>query len=86
MYTDNQTVTVYFFKSSGKWYSTEAVKWTGKYYGNEQLIYDAFKQSLRDHFKDYPKRLGDMDAVCVEPYHEHEHPICIRNGGWNNES
>lgn len=87
---DDSYVRVDFFKASGKWYTTEAVKWTGAYLasdpvGNQtktQSIHDAFAQSLRDHFKDRPGRLSDMDAVCLEPYHEHSHPIQIKYGGW----
>jgi hypothetical protein len=76
---DPEMVRVDFFKPSGKWYCTEAVKWTGEWKGNKQLIHDAFEQSLRDHLGD---RLNDMDAICIHPYHEHEHPICSRKGGW----
>lgn len=80
---DPAMVRVDFFKSSGKWYETEAVKWTGEWKGDKQLIHDAFKKSLKDHFKDYPDRLSDMDAICLEPYHEYSHPIQVKNGGWN---
>lgn len=82
-YSDNpKMVRVDFFKQSGKWYETEAVEWTGEWKGNKQGIHDAFKQSLRDHFKDKPGRYSDLDAVCLHPYHEHEHPIQIKKGGW----
>lgn len=77
---DDSYVRVDFFKPSGKWYTTEAVKWTGAYHSKNGLIHDAFAQSLRDHLGN---RLNDMDAVCLEPYHEHSHPISIRNGAWN---
>ncbi len=76
---DESMVRVDFFKSTGKWYATEAVRWTGSYKGS--LIHDAFVKSLRDHFGDKP-RLSDLDAVCLEPYHEHSHPIQIKCGGW----
>jgi hypothetical protein len=80
-YTEQEDmVRVDFFKQSGKWYCTEAVRWIG--WGKENLIHDAFKKSLRAHFKDCPNRLSDMDAICLKPYHELEHPICVRNGGW----
>jgi len=82
---DPAMVRVDFFKPSGKWYETEAVKWTGAWKGSEQLIHDAFKQSLRDHFKNSPDRLSDMDAVCIHPYHEMEHPIQVKAGKWNEE-
>lgn len=82
---DSSMVRVDFFKPSGKWYCTEAVKWTGEWIGandKKQDIFEAFKQSLRDHFKDNPNRLSDMDAICLEPYHEWEHPIQLKNGAW----
>lgn len=83
-YSDNPAmVRVDFFKPSGTWYTTEAVQWTGAWVGKEQSIIDAFAKSLRDHFGINAKRLSGMDAVCLEPYHEHAHPIQIKNGSWN---
>lgn len=79
---DASMVRVDFFKESGKWYTTEAVKWTGGWNSKNVMIHDAFVQSLRDHFKDAPNRLSDMDAVCLHPYHERPYPLCIRKGGW----
>ena len=54
--SDADSVRVDFFKESGKWYCTEAVRWTGHYAsedidtGKITLIHDAFAQSLADHF------------------------------------
>ena len=79
---DPEMVRVDFFKPSGKWYCTEAVKWTGEWKGTMQLIHDAFKKSLQDHFKDVPDRLSDMDAICLDPYHELSHPIQLKAGSW----
>jgi hypothetical protein len=76
--TDSAMVRVDFFKPTGKWYCTEAVKWTGEYSG-KSLIHDEFAKSLRDHLG---QRLSDMDAVCLHPYHEHAHPIQIKRSGW----
>ena len=75
---DDSIVRVDFFKASGKWYETEAVKWTGSY--DEGLIHDEFAKSLRDHLED--DRFKEMDAVCLEPYHAHGYPIQIKAGGW----
>lgn len=75
---DDSIIRVDFFKPSGKWYTTEAVKWTGEY--SSGLIHEEFAKSLRDHFKDNRKRLSDMDAICLKPYHQHSHPIQIKNG------
>ncbi len=82
--SDDDMVRVDFFRSTGKWYTTEGVKWTGEYSlgKNKQLIHAAFAQSLRDHFKDRPDRLSSMNAICLEPYHEASHPIMIKNGAW----
>ena len=81
-HTNDAMVRVDFFRPSGKWYATEAVHWTGEY--REGVIRDEFAKSLRDHFATTnPKRLSEMDAVCLEPYHMHSHPIMIKAGGWN---
>jgi len=78
--TDDRCVRVDFFKPLGKWYTTEAVVWTGTY--SNGLIHEQFAKSLRDHFAaDAPARL-DMDAVCLEPHHIRSHPIQIKAGGW----
>lgn len=76
---EENMVRVDFFKQSGRWYTVEAVRWTGNFDG---CIIDAFKQSLRDHFKDRSTAYQDMDAVCLHPYHIHSHPLCLRNGSW----
>ena len=75
---DSLMVRVDFFKDSGKWYTTEAVKWTGKY-KSPSLIHEEFAKSLVDHFKETPNRLKDMQAICLEPYHENAHPISLTN-------
>ena len=77
---DPSMVRVDFFEASGKWYTTEAVKWTEQY--DNGLIFDEFAKSLRDHFKDNPKRLSDMDAICLHPYHIHARPIILKKGAW----
>jgi len=82
-YSEDPTmVRVDFFKESGKWYTTEAVKWTGEWSSKGQSVHEAFRKSLRDHFKSNHLRLSEMAAVCLEPYHENSHPICIKKGNW----
>jgi hypothetical protein len=76
---DEAMVRVDFFKPSGKWYTTEAIKWTGAW-KDGTLIHDEFAKSLRDGLGN---RLKEMDAICLEPYHQNEHPIQIKAGGWN---
>jgi hypothetical protein len=76
---DDSIVRVDFFKSSGKWYTTEAVKWTGEWKNEDHLIHEEFAKSLRDALGN---RLKDMDAICLEPYYECPFPIQIKHGGW----
>lgn len=86
---DPSMVRVDFFKPSGKWYCTEAVKWTGKYFGkyekgieireDVQLPLDAFATSLCNHLDN---RLSEMTAICLEPYHEFSYPLMLKNGEW----
>lgn len=75
-------VRVDFFKPSGKWAYTEAVKWTGAWIAEQQDLFAAFRQSLRDHLgppnaKFNNVRHAGLRAVCLEPYHELAHPICV---------
>ena len=76
-YSDDPTmVRVDFFRPSGKWYTTEAVKWVGGWSKNV-CIWGAYKKALIAHFKDIP-RLDDMVAVCLEPYHEYGFPLMMK--------
>ena len=72
---DDRMVRVDFWKASGKWYTTEAILWTGAW-GKDVLIHKAFARSLCDALGD---RLSDMRATCLEPYHKHSHPISLIN-------
>lgn len=71
---DPAMVRVDFFTDTGKWKYTEAVKWTGEW-KSPSLIHDEFLKSLKDHLPD--GRLRGLRAICLEPYHEHSHPISI---------
>lgn len=79
-YSNNpESVRVDFFRPSGKWYTTEAVLFVGGWKSSpDNLIHDAFARSLRKHFVDDPDRLQGMIAICLEPYHEHSHPIMLK--------
>jgi len=70
--SDDSMVRVDFFRPSGKWYSTEAIKW--KMYSRVP-IHQAFKESLSEHCKG---RMVGMTAVCLNPYHEHAHPLMVK--------
>lgn len=76
---DEAMVRVDFFKPSGKWYATEAVK----FIRFDGCIYAAFAESLRQHLG---SRMQGMDAICLEPCHENAHPLQIKNGGWLHKS
>ena len=83
---DDSMIRVDFFKQGGKWYTTEAVKWTASWIGKgPEAVHpiSGLKKSLRDHFKEKPDRLSEMTAVCLDPYHEMAFPIMIKDGGWN---
>lgn len=73
--TDDTMVRVDFFKSSGKWYTTEAMQWL-----DAPLIHDGFKNSLRHHLLSDPGRLHGMIAVCLLPDHENMHPLMMPVG------
>lgn len=72
-YSDNPAmVRVDFFKISGKWYATEAIKWVDY----DGAIDRAFAKSLKAALlrEDGSVRYSGMTAVCLEPYHEHAYP------------
>jgi len=79
-YSDNPAmVRVDFFKDSGKWYTTEEMKWdryrTNEKDGSYEDIVETFKRCLREQFKGHYQ---GMIAICLEPYHEHAHPLMVR--------
>lgn len=75
---DADSVRVDFFRDTGKWYTTEAVKMSGQYEGGS--LYDIFIAALLAHLTqpDGTIRLAGMWAVCLDPYHEHSHPLMRR--------
>ena len=70
--TDEEMVRVDFFKPSGKWYATEEMKWTGSY--DSGYLPDVYRMLL---WKTFGKRFQGLFAVCLEPYHQHAHPLCV---------
>jgi hypothetical protein len=91
-YSDDDTmIRVDFFKPSGKWYTTEAIKWDGPCLGREQenqkinLLYDVFMEVLKKHLQQDQEenkiRLAGMTAVCLKPYFEHELPLLMKIPG-----
>lgn len=55
-----------------KWEYTEAIKWL-TWKGDEKLIHDAFLEALEA--ANLHRGIGI--AICLEPYHEHSHPITV---------
>lgn len=56
-----------------KWKYTEAVVWPTEMY-HADLIHEAFRQALKAHLG---QRMKGLVAICLEPYHEHSHPISM---------
>lgn len=65
-----ESVRVDFFKPSGKWYTTMALDWQGDW--EEDCIHESFRQTL---IKSLNGSYQGMTAVCLQPYHKHEHPL-----------
>jgi hypothetical protein len=61
-----------FFKPSGKWYTTEAVQFSGEDYSQTKDIHTAFSNALT---KSIGTKFKGMTAVCLEPFHANSHPI-----------
>jgi len=81
--TDDSMIRVDFFKESGKWYTTEAVKIE---YPKRLGLTEVFAKSLKNHFikEGNPERLSEMTAVCLYPYYDDSFPVMIKNGDWLN--
>jgi hypothetical protein len=70
---DEHMCRVDFWKPSGKWYMTECVSFGGLY--KEPLIHDAFIKALET--ADLTRRFSGFTVTCLDPYHEHSHPISL---------
>lgn len=66
--SDPSMVRVDFFTTSGKWYTTDAVKWL-TYDGKP--VNEAFREALENHLRkeDGTLRLAGMTAICLDPFH-----------------
>lgn len=67
---DSACCRVDFFKPSGKWYTTDVVKFDY----TEPCIHQAFKDALQAELGN--SMLG-MQVVCLEPYHKNSHPLSL---------
>lgn len=62
--TDNSMIRVDFFKDSGKWYSTESIRWR-----NQAVAIQAFEESLRHGLVTHPDgrlQYSGMWAIALE--------------------
>ena len=81
-YSENpKSVRVDFFRSAGKWYTTEAIIFdryhnTDEKGNNFEFVEDTFKRCLREQLEG---RFKGMIAVCLDPYHENGHPLMVRD-------
>lgn len=81
---DDSMVRVDFFRPSGKWYCTEAVKWLtfcGMHDQGGLSPVEAFVEALASHLGKTETRMDGMLAVCLHPYHQFAHPVSIIVGG-----
>jgi hypothetical protein len=78
---DDNMVRVDFFSSTGTWFGCEAVRWQTISGGNGS-VHKEFALSLKEHFKDTPKRMLTKDAICFDPNPMYPHPVQIKRGGW----
>jgi len=88
--TNEGRVRVDFFKPSGKWYGTASVDMSAYYKGD---IHECFRRACVDEQATAPST-GESEwghtftpqgwvakggtIVCLEPYHEHSHPLMIK--------
>lgn len=75
--TEDHMVRVDLWKDSGKWYDTVALKWDRyetKKDNAVELIHETFRRCFKEQF--FNHYMG-MRATCLEPYHEHSHPLSI---------
>lgn len=63
------------FKPSGKWYDTFAIDMTGEYEG---AIHTKLQNAFKRQYPDFKLSDGWI-LVCLEPYHEHSHPIILNS-------
>lgn len=61
------------FKPRGKWYDSFSIDME-KYY-KAPSIHDAIKEAILE--QTHVRSLEEWTFVCLEPYHQHSHPIMI---------
>lgn len=76
-------VRVDFFKPSGKWSYTGSVD-MGPFY-HEPITHEALKKALDESIEGLRLSwrhwlMDDGVIVCLEPFHQHAHPIMLTSG------
>jgi hypothetical protein len=64
-----------FFRPSGKWYTTVAVKFRDENWKGDGGV--GPHEALRNALRDTGTMLKGMTAICLEPYHELSYPISL---------
>lgn len=91
--TNDSRVRVDFFKPSGKWYGTASIDMEKHYKGVIQdCVYQACVDEYNkgdegewgytftpEDILTRDKEDGGWTIVCLEPYHEHSHPVMLKN-------
>jgi hypothetical protein len=85
---EQHRVQVHFFKGSGKWYGSATIDMADYFQG---LIHECVFQACEAEFAkgadgDWGHTFspagwvqgGEASIVCIEPWHEHSHPIMIK--------
>lgn len=73
-YSNNPgSVRVDYFKPRGKWYETLEVDMRGFYTGQ---IHDCVRGAVMKSYPDF--NFDSWIVVCLEPYHEHSHPVMFK--------
>ena len=73
-YNEPKMVLVHLFKPSGKWSDTVELSWDNSKVSN--YILDAFNELM---VQQYPESHLGLTAVCIDPHHEHAHPLSIQH-------
>ena len=71
--TDVEQVRVDVFRPSGKWSATVALRFDTY---KDELIHDVLERCMREQ---YPEYASGYILVCLDPYHEHSHPLMIKD-------
>lgn len=76
---DPGMVRVDFYKTSGKWYMTEAVDMSDHF--GDLSIYSAVEESIKEAFPETGMRwMSQFIVVVAEPYHTNAFPVMLVPG------